>query len=122
MKPRGWRQKRRKSAEAEIVKILSQAHATKAERVQDARKDRLRFDAQYLPYKEQPELAKFRLFWDAVGKGLAGRPLMLIDSDKAVGKRNLMMFDPDQFRVPVPIFVPRDGELQTPRGKKDEGP
>lgn len=61
----------------------------------------------------QPTLVDFRLYWDAVSKGLAGREMLLIDSDKVVGRRNLLMFDPDQFRVPFPVFMPRP---------KEEGP
>lgn len=112
----------RKTAEADVVRILARAYGAKAEKIQEAQKDRERFEAQYRPYREQPELVKFRLYWDAVGKGLAGRDVMLIDSDKAVGKRNLMLFDPDFFRMPVPILVPRDPEIRGPLRQKDEGP
>jgi P-type Cu+ transporter len=105
----------RKTAEGDIVKLLAQARGAKAETILGAQKDRLRFDAQYLPRKEHPGLVDFRLYWDAVGKSLSGREMLLIDSDKVVGKRNLMLFDPELFKVPVPIIV-------RPQMPKDEGP
>jgi len=115
--------RKRKTAEGDIVRILAQARAASAEKIQIAQKDRLRFEAQYLPRKGHPELVDFRLYWDAVGNGLAGRDLLLIDSDKAAGKRNLMLFDPELFRVPVPIIVrPADPEIRQPLRPKDEGP
>ena len=40
--------------------------------------------------------------------------MLLIDSDKVAGRRNLMLFDPELFRVPFPILVPRDKELREP--------
>jgi Cu+-exporting ATPase len=52
----------------------------------------------------QATLTDFRLFWDAVGQALAGRPKMIVDSDKVPGRRQLLLFDPDQFRVPVPVM------------------
>jgi HflK protein len=54
----------------------------------------------------QPALTDFRLFWDALGRALTGRPLVLIDADNVPGRRHLMLFDPDQFRVPVPVLIP----------------
>jgi modulator of FtsH protease HflK len=107
--------RKRKTAEADIVRILAQARGTKAEKVYEAQKDGLRFDAQYLPRKEHPELVDFRLYWDTVGKSLTGREMLLIDSDKGVGKRNLMLFDPDLFRMPPPIIM-------QPMRPRDEGP
>jgi Cu+-exporting ATPase len=114
--------RKRKTAEGDIVRILAQARGARAEKIQEAQKDRLRFEAQYQPRKSHPELVDFRLYWDAVGKSLSGRDLLLIDSDKAVGKRNLMLFDPELFRVPVPIIVRPDPEIRQPLRPKDEGP
>ncbi len=54
----------------------------------------------------QAALTDFRLFWDALGRGLAGREKVLIDADKVPGRRHLLMFDPEQFRVPVPVLTP----------------
>jgi Cu+-exporting ATPase len=86
--------------EVEIMKILALARADKADKIQDANKDRLRFEAQYRPRKDHPELTDFRIYWDAVGKALTGRDLILIDSDKINGRRNLMLFDPELLRPP----------------------
>jgi Cu+-exporting ATPase len=52
----------------------------------------------------QATLTDFRLFWEAVGSALAGRPKMIVDSDKVPGRRQLLLFDPDLFRVPVPVM------------------
>jgi regulator of protease activity HflC (stomatin/prohibitin superfamily) len=112
--------RKRKAADAEVTKIMAQAHAAKSEKVEQALRDAFRFDARYKPRLQHPNLVDFRLYWDAVGKSLNGRDLLLIDSDKVGGRRNLMLFDPDQFRVPVPILVPRDAEIRPPL--KNEGP
>jgi Cu+-exporting ATPase len=53
-------------------------------------------------------LTEFRLFWDTLGQALAGREKILIDADKVPGRRQLLLFDPDQFLVPAPIVAPMD--------------
>jgi P-type Cu+ transporter len=53
-------------------------------------------------------LTDFRLFWDALGEALAGREKILIDADQVPGRRQLLLFDPDQFRVPAPVITPFD--------------
>src|SRR5437667_6252872 len=50
-------------------------------------------------------LTEFRLFWDALGQALAGRDKILIDADKVPGRRQLLLFDPEQVRMPVPMMV-----------------
>src|SRR5262249_30660531 len=73
----------------------------------------------------QASLTDFRLFWDALGRALSGRDLMLIDADRVPGRRHLMLFDPQQFRVPVPMLMPQDRN-PPPRaplpGGVEEGP
>jgi Cu+-exporting ATPase len=64
---------------------------------------------------KQGTLTDFRLFWEALSQALTGRELMLIDADRLPGRRHLLLFDPSQFRVPVPIFVPPDRN-PPPRG------
>jgi Cu+-exporting ATPase len=59
----------------------------------------------------QTTLTDFRLFWDALSRALTGRDLVLVDADKITGRRHLMLFDPDQFRVPVPMLLPADRNL-----------
>ena len=145
--------------DTEIMKILTQARAAKAEKIQEANRDRLRFEAQYRPRKElaiaaemelsmraasdlfagksvdeaavryrqerdallalQPALTDFRIYWDAVANALSGRDLILIDSDKLVGRRNLMLFDPEILRTPFPMLPLRDPRAPL---KNDEGP
>jgi hypothetical protein len=58
----------------------------------------------------QATLTDFRLFWDTLSRALTGRDLILIDADKVPGRRTLLLFDPDQFRVPVPMLLPRERE------------
>ena len=73
----------------------------------------------------QPGLVDYRLYWEAAARALVGREMLLIDSDKVVGRRNLMLFDPEQFRVPFPVFLPPDREIRppfVPKGVPDEGP
>ena len=55
----------------------------------------------------QPGLTDFRLFWTALGRALGGRDKIIIDADKVPGRRNLLLMDPDQFKVPVPMLAPR---------------
>jgi regulator of protease activity HflC (stomatin/prohibitin superfamily) len=71
----------------------------------------------------QAALTDFRLFWDALGLALAGREKVILDADRVPGRRQLLLFDPDKFRVPVPILVPDRGppERRGIRGE-DEGP
>jgi Cu+-exporting ATPase len=74
----------------------------------------------------QAVLVDFRLFWDTVTGVLTGRDKIIIDADKVPGRRHLLLFDPEQFRVPVPMmFAPdrspmrsRSPRIETP----DEGP
>jgi hypothetical protein len=54
----------------------------------------------------QKSLTDFRLFWDALGEALAGREKIIIDADKVHGRRQLLLFDPDQLRMPAPLMIP----------------
>ncbi len=54
-------------------------------------------------------LNDFRLFWTALGRSLGGRDKLIIDADQIPGRRHLLLMDPEQFRVPVPILAPRAG-------------
>lgn len=53
-------------------------------------------------------LTDFRLFWDAMSQALAGREKILIDADKTPGRRQLLLFDSDQLRVPAPVLSSPD--------------
>ena len=67
-------------------------------------------------------LVDFRLYWDNLARALSGRELLLIDADQVRGQRNLMLFDPDQLRIPVPMWLPPGrGGTRMP-GSQDEGP
>ncbi len=69
----------------------------------------------------QAALTDFRLFWNALTRALRGREKILIDAEKVPGRRQLLLFDPEQFRVPVPLLMP-DREALPPRRPRDEGP
>jgi Cu+-exporting ATPase len=71
----------------------------------------------------QATLTDFRLFWDTLSRALTGRDLILIDADKVPGRRTLLLFDPDQFRVPVPMLLPREREppARGPLPKQKDG-
>jgi Cu+-exporting ATPase len=49
----------------------------------------------------QAALTDFRLFWEALGQALADRDKVIVDADQVPGRRQLWLFDPDQFRPPV---------------------
>jgi Cu+-exporting ATPase len=62
-------------------------------------------------------LTEFRLFWDALGQALAGREKILVDADKMPGRRQLLLFDPEQVRMPAPmIAAPDRGTLRRMNG------
>jgi hypothetical protein len=62
----------------------------------------------------QATLTDFRLFWNAVGRALTGRDKLIVDTDNLPGRRQLLLFDPETFRVPVPaLSMPERG----PRGE-----
>jgi regulator of protease activity HflC (stomatin/prohibitin superfamily) len=65
----------------------------------------------------QPSLNDFRLFWTGLGRALAGRDKMIIDADKVPGRRNLLLLDPEQFRVPVPMLGPPERAPLQPPGE-----
>ncbi len=54
----------------------------------------------------QAALADFRLFWETAARSLAGRDLLLIDAENVRGQRQLMLFDPDLLRMPIPMWRP----------------
>jgi regulator of protease activity HflC (stomatin/prohibitin superfamily) len=60
-------------------------------------------------------LTDFRLYWDRLGQALSGREKLLIDAEKVNGKRNLLLFDPDAFRMPLPVMSAP--ERAPPRGR-----
>jgi Cu+-exporting ATPase len=73
----------------------------------------------------QGTLTDFRLFWEALAQALSGRDLVLIDADKVAGRRHLLLLDPDQFRVPVPMLMPQNrgpAERAPFRPRDEDGP
>jgi Cu+-exporting ATPase len=77
--------------------------------------------------QRQAALSDFRLYWDGLARALTGRDMVLIDADPGQlrGRLNLMLFDPDQLRIPVPFLMPDTGMPQRsrlPDGQPQEGP
>jgi P-type Cu+ transporter len=70
----------------------------------------------------QTALTDLRVFWDTAAKALTGREMILIDSDKLHGRRQLFLFDPEQLRVPVPMFLPADRGMPPRTELQHEGP
>jgi HflK protein len=76
---------------------------------------RVALDKRHLePLHGQAALTDFRLYRGALGQALAGRKLKLIDADNLPGWLQLILLDPEQFRVPFPVLVPSQGS--PPRG------
>jgi Cu+-exporting ATPase len=55
-------------------------------------------------------LTDFRLAWDALAQALAGRSKVIVDTDRLPGRRQLLLFDPEQFTPPA--LPRREGDLQ----------
>jgi hypothetical protein len=74
------------------------------EKVKEAYKERRRE-----VIEQQEALVDFRLYWESLTAALAGRPKMLIDSDKVPTRRSLWLvpFEPAPYPVP-------------PRGRRQE--
>lgn len=56
--------------------------------------------------RTQAFLTDFRLTWQAVVRILGGRDKVIVDADRLPGRRHLLLFDPEAFRVPVPVLAP----------------
>jgi Cu+-exporting ATPase len=109
-------------SEAEALKTVRSAEADRNERILSARADHDAFTAWLDTRKYQAALTDFRLFWDALGKALNGREKLIIDADKVPGRRQLLLFDPDKFKIPVPVMIPDRGGPARRGMNEDEGP
>jgi regulator of protease activity HflC (stomatin/prohibitin superfamily) len=49
-------------------------------------------------------LTDFRLAWDALAAALAGRAKVIVDAERLPGRRQLLLFDPQQFAPPAPVL------------------
>jgi Cu+-exporting ATPase len=64
----------------------------------------------------QAALTDFRLFWDTLTRALAGRDKILIDADRLPGKRQLLLWEQEPLRIPLPsMFAPRGSPSAPPR-------
>jgi Cu+-exporting ATPase len=70
----------------------------------------------------QAVLTDFRLFWDAMGRSLAGREKLIVDADKVPGRRQILLFDPEMFRIPVPVLPMGDRTLPPRSELHERGP
>ena len=93
------------SAADEIARgrSASEAHADYRRR----RQERLELNAR---------LVEFRTFWDTLGRALSGREKIILDADNVPGRRQLMLFDPERFRVPVPMLPTTRRSSETQEG------
>ncbi len=107
-------------SEAEALKAVRGAEADKNEKVLSAQADHDVFMAWLR--SRQGTLTDFRLFWDALGRALSGREKLIVDADKVPGRRTLLLFDPEKFKVPVPVLVPDRGVPNRRDINEDPGP
>ena len=89
-------------AESLALQTVRQAEASRLEKVKEAEAGRDVFLARLRARGEQPALTDFRLYWNALGRSLAGRDKMVIDADQVPGRRHLLLLDPEQFRPVLP--------------------
>jgi Cu+-exporting ATPase len=68
----------------------------------------------------QTTLTDFRLFWTALGKALAGREKVIIDADRVPGKRQLLLIDPGQWRIPSPLLTPSERAPRSGRAARPQ--
>jgi Cu+-exporting ATPase len=92
-----------------LTEIMEGMDPTEAKRAYDRRRGDV--------LAAQAVLTDFRLFWDALGRALSGRDKLLIDADKVPGRRHLLLVDPEQFRIPVPVLGLPD-RTQPPRSPR----
>ncbi len=109
-------------SEAEALKTVRGAEADRNEKVLSARAEHDAFTAWLETRRYQAVLTDFRLFWDALGKALSGREKLIVDADKVPGRRQLLLFDPDKFKIPVPVMIPDRGAPARRGINEDEGP
>ena len=94
------------AARAQATKIVTEARVLALEQTTQVEGERDRFLALQSAYGRHADLSKFRFFWESAAKALGGRDLVLIDADNVRGQRQLMLFDPEQFRMPIPMMLP----------------
>jgi Cu+-exporting ATPase len=66
----------------------------------------------------QANVAKTLLYLDTFSKAVGGRELTILDLHNTLGRRVLMLIDPDLLRMPFPVFLGPDGA----RGPLKTGP
>ena len=121
-----------KQAEAETVRFLQRSRARRQlsphqetvlllrsvdailRGASQADADRELAEARRALIAQQTALGDFRDFWEMLAKSLSGRQMILIDSDRVPGQRNLFLIDPELLRPNMPIFLP------PPRGPSGE--
>jgi Cu+-exporting ATPase len=59
----------------------------------------------------QAVLTDFRLFWDTLGRTLAGREKVILDAENVPVRRHLFLLPLDLLRIPVPV-LPERGPLR----------
>ncbi len=77
--------------------------------------------------KREQELARrtltdFHWYWNAIRNALAGREMLLVDTDQLKGQRNLLVADPELFRAPAPMILPGAASPRPPFRRPDDEP
>ena len=67
--------------------------------------------------RQSAALSDFRYFWEVLGKALSGREMILVDSDRVHGQRNLFLVDPELLRPTLPMAFPPE---RRPRGLPED--
>jgi Cu+-exporting ATPase len=100
-----------------LLQAAREAWATHSPKVAYAHYQERRADL----LRSQSTLTDFRLYWNSLSQALSGRDKVLLDTDRLPGRRNLFLFDPEQFRST--ILLPTTPERPRGRGEKgSDGP
>jgi Cu+-exporting ATPase len=65
----------------------------------------------------QALLTDFRLFWEALTLALRDRETVIVDADRVPGRRQLLLLDPSQWRLPLPAMLGTGPRQAPPLGR-----
>ena len=77
-----YRNERLPEADAEIDKIMQEAEATKAQRINEANAEVAKFNAMYEEYIKNPEVTKQRMFYESMEEILPNLKVIIDGTDK----------------------------------------
>ena len=67
-------------------------------------------------------VADSRLSWEALTQALRGREKIIVDAERLPGRRQLLLVDPELFRLPPPLMGLPDRAPPLRRSESQEGP